>query len=348
MYASHIHIPDESTLRKKYLAEVYDTVADAVRDELANVDTLNLMIDGWSDKQNAMHYLGFRVQYVAEDWSGRVVTISVKRCGQDAESIFSHIKQELADFVPNYAEKTIFSTHDGASTMLKVSRLLKVVGFQHCVVHSLNLLLMTDSLLKVGSVTVIVHKCKDIVNALHCKSDMLQREVKDTNNESAARNLLKKIGEVQLIEDNDAMFIEEDKETDADDVILTEMEDETEESHSCSKMERKSKSIHHNSKPAYRLKQDMPTRWNSCLTMMRSLLQMRKEVDNCLKMIGHYEKCLKGSEWAIVKDLTAFLSHFEDLTDIISTKVTSLSLIQLIRIEIQDICLLYTSPSPRD
>jgi hypothetical protein len=48
---------------------------------------------------------------------------------------------------------------------------------------------------------------------------------------------------------------------------------------------------------------------------------------NCLKMIGQYDKCLKGSEWAIVEELTAFLSHFEDLTDIVSTKVTSLSLI---------------------
>jgi hypothetical protein len=38
-------------LRKKYLCEVYDTVADAVRAELANVDTLNLMFDGWSDKK---------------------------------------------------------------------------------------------------------------------------------------------------------------------------------------------------------------------------------------------------------------------------------------------------------
>ena len=64
-----------------------------------------------------------------------------------------------------------------------LSRLLKVAGFQHCVAHSINLLLMTDSLLKVGSVTGIVRKCKDIVNVLHYKSDMLEREVKDTNNE---------------------------------------------------------------------------------------------------------------------------------------------------------------------
>jgi len=96
-------------------------------------------------------------------------------------------------------------------------------------------------------------------------------------------------------------------------------------------------SIHEGTKRVSRLKQEMPVRWNSCLAMLRSLVAMRKEVDNCLKMIGQYDKCLKGSEWAAVEELVKFLSHFEDLTDIVSTKVTSLSLIQLIRREIQDI-----------
>ena len=51
------------------------------------------------------------------------------------------------------------------------------------VAHALNLLLVTDSLLKVSSITVVIKKCKDIVTALHFKCDMLEREVKDTNNE---------------------------------------------------------------------------------------------------------------------------------------------------------------------
>lgn len=108
--------------------------------------------------------------------------------------------------------------------MLKVSKLLKVAGFQHSVAHSLNLLLMTDSLLKVGSVVVIVRKCKDIVNALKYKSDMLEREVKDTNNEIAARNLLEKMKEVQSIEDNDVMLTDEEGQTETG---VTEMEIET-------------------------------------------------------------------------------------------------------------------------
>jgi len=51
---------------------------------------------------------------------------------------------------------------------------------------------------------------------------------------------------------------------------------------------------------------------------------MRKEVDNCIKMIGQYNKCLKTSDCVVVEELVAFLLHFQDLTDIVSTKVTSL------------------------
>ena len=70
---------------------------------------------------------------------------------------------------------------------------------------------------------------------------------------------------------------------------------------------------------------------------------MKKEVDNGLKLIGHYEKCLKGTEWAIVEELSHFSSPFQDFTDFVSTSVTSLSLIQLIRKE-TDVC----KANPRD
>ena len=70
--------------------------------------------------------------------------------------------------------------------------------------------------------------------------------------------------------------------------------------------------------------------------MIKSLLQMKKEVDNGLKLTGHYKQCLKGTQWAVVEELSRFWSPFQDLTDLVSTSVTSLSLIQIIRKEIID------------
>jgi len=89
-----------------------------------------------------------------------------------------------------------------ASTMVKASRNLKVKEWQHCVAHATNLLLMTDSIPQV-SIGAIIRKCNVIVTTLHFKCDLLEREVKNTNNETAAaaRVLLQKVREVQEVED---------------------------------------------------------------------------------------------------------------------------------------------------
>jgi len=110
-----LHIPDESTLRKKSVMEVYDTLAEKVQSELANVSTINVMFDGWTDRHHGIHHIGLRVQFIRDDWVGRVVTLSVMPCGGDAASISEHIITEINHFVPNYEEKELYSTHDGAS-----------------------------------------------------------------------------------------------------------------------------------------------------------------------------------------------------------------------------------------
>jgi len=215
--------------------------------------------------------------------------------------------------------------------MVKASRNLKVKGWQHCVAHATNLHLMTDSIPQVASIGAIIRKCKAIVTTLHFKCDLLEREVKNTNDETAARVLLQKVREVQEVED--CGIIEDGDEMAEGDVSASGSESEQ----SSAQHDERIKCVH-------RLQQEIPTRWNSCLAMMKSLLQMKKEVDNVLKLIGHYEKCLKGTEWAIIEELSHFLSPFQDFTDLVKTSVTSLSLIQLIRKEITDIC----KANPRD
>ena len=38
-----------------------------------------------------------------------------------------YIRQDVAQFMPDYKDKDLFTTHDGANAMKKVSRLLKVL-----------------------------------------------------------------------------------------------------------------------------------------------------------------------------------------------------------------------------
>ena len=116
----------------------------------------------------------------------------------------------------------------------------------------------------------------------------------------AAKMLLEKINEIQRLEDVGIL--------NDDDADMEDCEDVDSETDSNVSQQNKNKSTGEAGKPdrlkrVYRLKQEIPTRWNSCLAMLKSLLQMHKEVDNCIKMIGQYDKCLKASEWAVVEEL---------------------------------------------
>ena len=65
---------------------------------------------------------------------------------------------------------------------------------------------------------------------------------------------------------------------------------------------------------------------------------MRNEVASALKSIGKFDQCLKTQEWALLDELVAFLKTFRELTELVSTKTTSLSLIPLIRAAGADAC----------
>ena len=63
--------------------------------------------------------------------------------------ILKIIKGVIAKFFPDGLEPLkLHSVHDGASNMMKVSRLLKVEEPQRCLVHSLYLLLSGDGFKK--------------------------------------------------------------------------------------------------------------------------------------------------------------------------------------------------------
>jgi len=142
----------------------------------------------------------------------------VKPCGADADSISEHIINDVAHFIPNYNDKVLFSTHDGASAMIKVSTLLKVNNWNHCVAHALHLLVTTDAMKKVGNIMSLVQKCKTIVNTLHFKTEILEREVSITNDRNAATELLDKISHIKQLQDADAHIEVHDSGSESDNI----------------------------------------------------------------------------------------------------------------------------------
>ena len=79
-------------------------------------------------------------------------------------------------------------------------------------------------------------------------------------------------------------------------------------------------------KKAHRLQNEVCTRWNSSLEMIEILLHMRAEITSALKSVGKYDQhqCLHVHEWVLLEELAAFRKTFRGLTELISTKTTSL------------------------
>jgi len=342
-----LHVPDESTLLKKSLVEVYDATVDKVSADLAAAQSVNLMFDGWSDRHGGVHHIGLRAQFIREDWVGRVVTLSVMPCSSDALSITEHIMNEIQRFIPNYLEKTLYSTHDGTGVMLNVSELLKVENWFHCTSHAVHLLLTTDSLNRIPEVVAVLNKCKSIVNALHFKSDILVREVNSSNDRVVMDEMLDKIGHLMelqqadnSIELSDDTSLSEMSTSSAGDVSVA---SECDETYSLASVltthDGKLQACQGSSmKRGWCLQNEICTRWNSSLEMAESLMHMKTDVTNALKVTGKYDHCLTVDEWALLGELANFLLTFRGLSELVSNKVTSLSLIPLMRAEISDAC----------
>jgi len=112
-------VPDESTLRRGALNDLYRAMAVKVKNDLQVVlsdgGCLCLMYDRWTDKYHGRPYFGLRVSFVnPETWVAEVKTLSVKVVSSHTgEALANHIRKELDDF-GIVRGTTLNSTHDGA------------------------------------------------------------------------------------------------------------------------------------------------------------------------------------------------------------------------------------------
>ena len=70
----------------------------------------------------------------------------------------------------------LFTVHDGAANMVKTSQFLKSTNFQHCIAHSLHLLLMNDGINRIDELTDLIERCKVAIGRLTFKSCQLMDE----------------------------------------------------------------------------------------------------------------------------------------------------------------------------
>ena len=107
------------------------------------------MFDDWTDKYKRLPYLGLRIAYVIKEWIYRIITVFVKVLEKHTgENMAAHVRKELKFLNMDIDKFQLYTTHDGAPYMFKAIKLLKSQFAQHCVAHSIHLLIMNDGINK--------------------------------------------------------------------------------------------------------------------------------------------------------------------------------------------------------
>ena len=197
-----ISLPSRNTLSRGALYDIYNAVESKVKEELGAVkgSAVCIMMDGWTDKYKRYPYLGLRVGYVDCEWRYKVVTISVKFVEKHtALEISSHVRQELAAHSLELNTVQVFTTHDGASNTVKASQYLRTSHFQHCVAHSLHLLLVTDGITKIPELVDLLQRCKTAIIKLETKCYIVEDERIKGKDRESMDSLVQKISAVHTL-----------------------------------------------------------------------------------------------------------------------------------------------------
>lgn len=194
----------------------------------------------------------------------------------------------------------------------------------------------------------LLGRCKQVVSTLHFKGHLIEAVIKTAEN-CELFTKIEHLQEIMLADEDNPVW--DSEELNSDNMIAkTENDYDTETSQSCSKEEvpfsesdqtRKTKRREHS-----RLKNSVPTRWNSVLTMVESILDLREAVTEVLKKLGKTEMCLDEEDFYILEQVRKFLKPFNDLTLLISAACPNLSLVPLMRTKIRKVCTIAPSDAP--
>jgi len=178
-----VKLPSRDTLSRGGIYDVYEAVTGKIKDALADLrgdggGAIGIMFDGWTDRHKRYPYVGLRVSYVDRGWNFRVATVSLKVLDirHTADRMSSHVREELGGLGVDLQSFLVFTTHDGASNMMKTSQLLRSAHTQHCVAHALHLLLVTDGINKIPDLVELLSRCKTAVIKLDTKGYVVEHE----------------------------------------------------------------------------------------------------------------------------------------------------------------------------
>jgi polyhydroxyalkanoate synthesis regulator phasin len=304
-------IPTSDALSRGGLDSVYDTTVDAVKRmiERTKTGTVAMTSDLWTDNYRRRSYAAFTLHLCNDDYELKSMTLKVSlfEGAHSGENIQREMEATATEFGLQ-SKKIIYVTGNG-SNIVKACRIAEVERIG-CIAHGLHNLITVDGISKTHEMKMVVDQAKDIVKTFVFKSTMLEEE---------GRKMVQEHLVSELLGDGDV------------DVESVEYcEESSSESHStCASASATAQQY------STTLKRDCPTRWNSLLNLLESLLKNRELVERCLTRLRLFEKIPSLEEWEVIKQLVEFLRVFRKATELLSgSEYTTSSIALLLRTEI--------------
>jgi len=209
--------------------------------------------------------------------------------------------------------------------------------------HCLHLLLSVDGINTVGEIKDLLEKCRNIVTSLHFKGSVIDDE-KASVADKAMIDRLSNVAEFMDLDEqfpldtSDSVHVEtsvsvEPNESNSLSTTTVTQRDSTAVTAQATGSLQVQRIVGHQT-----LKQFVCTRWNSNLTMISSILDLKSEVHNALLKTGNSHLCLFENELMLLDELHKFLEPFLELTELVSGAGAVLSLQPMMKTRIKKLC----------
>lgn len=293
-------IPDRTSLARAGLDGVYESNLQAVKQLVVTSPLVVAMTtDMWTDNYRRRSYITFTLHFCNAEYELKSVVL--KTVLFTGSHTGENIKKEMIDTTTEFGleSKKIIYVTDNGSNIVKACTLagLERIG---CIAHGVHNLITVDGMSKSSSLTRIVKEVKNIVHAFVYKTQLLEEEGRKMVQEQLIDQIA---GEEVNIENIDYDHYDDDVVAgdDADKAAVSLAEDQPARSQYTTT-----------------LKKECPTRWNSLLTMLESLLKSRQLVERCLASLRLFDKIPSLDDWQIIQDLVNFLQVFKKATELLS------------------------------
>jgi hypothetical protein len=304
-------IPTADALSGGGLDSVYDATLDAVKQLIKASKTaiVAMTTDMWTDNYRRRSYAAFTLHFCNDDYDMKSMTL--KTVLFEGAHTGENIKEEMEKTAKEFgiqSRKIIYVTDNG-SNIVRACPLAKVERLG-CIAHGLHNLITVDGISKTPEIKAVVDSAKEITKTFMYKSSLLDDEGRKMFQEQL---VIKLLGDDEDVDVESVEYGEEsgdfgDQPADA------------------------SATAHQHTTT---LKRDCPTRWNSLLNLLESLLQNRELVERCLTRLRKFEKIPSLHMWETVKELVEFLQVFKKATELLSgSNYTTSSIALLLRAEI--------------